>query len=69
MATALPYITTAISAYGAVQASKKPKLPKVIDQGDPDSLVKKRSSQREIQKRYGASGRAGTLLSGGSTLG
>lgn len=68
-AAALPYITTAITAYSAVQAGKTPKLPKISDMGDPDSLIKKRDAQRETQKKYGATGRAGTLLSGNSTLG
>jgi hypothetical protein len=69
MAAALPYIATAMTAYSAVQAGKTPKLPKVADMGDPDSLVKKRTTQRETQKKYGATGRAGTLLSGSGTLG
>ena len=69
MAAALPYIGTALSAYSVVQAGKKPDAPKPIDAGDPESLLKKRSNQREIQRKYGGSGRAGTVLSGSSTLG
>ena len=69
MAAALPYIAAATGVYGAVKAGEKPKLPKVADAGDPESLVKKRNTQREAQKKYGATGRAGTLLSGSSTLG
>ncbi len=72
MAAALPYIAAATGVYGAVKAGKKPKGPKeieVADELDPESLVKKRNTQREAQKKYGASGRAGTLLSGSSTLG
>lgn len=68
-AAALPYITTAIAGYTAIKAGKTPKLPKVADAGDPESIVKKRNTQREAQKKYGSSGRAGTLLSGNSTLG
>lgn len=69
MAAALPYITTAITAYSAVKANKTPKLAPVKELADPESLLKKRSDQREAQKKYGASGRAGTLLSGSSSLG
>lgn len=69
MAAALPYISTAMTMYSATQAGKTPKMKPVIDAGDPESLVKKREAQRDTQKKYGATGRAGTLLSGSSTLG
>lgn len=69
MAEAIPYVTTAITAYSAVQAGKTPKLKPVRELADPQSKTKKRSDQREMQKKYGESGRAGTLLSGSSSLG
>lgn len=67
MAAALPYFAAAGTAYSAVQAGKTPKLPKVRELADPESKTKKRHDQREMQKKYGESGRAGTLLSGGSS--
>jgi len=68
-AALIPTVTSLFSAYSAVQAGKTPKLPAVKELADPESLVKKRKDQREAQKKYGETGRAGTVLSGSSSLG
>lgn len=68
MATALPYITTAITAYSAYKAGNQPGLPAVRDAGDPDDVKKKRMAQQEEEKRT-TSGRANTVLTGSQSLG
>lgn len=69
MAAALPYLYGAI-ATTAVSRATAPKLPKTIVAPTPDEKAARRGKERMAQRRYGASGRAGTMLTGDeSTLG
>ena len=69
MAQALPFITTAITAYGAVQSAKGPKLPKILRKPDDGDKKSKRNAQKIAAEKYGDSGRASTVLTGSNTLG
>jgi len=61
-------VASALTAGGAVHQATKgtPGLPKVVDKGDPESLLAKRKATRAESKRR-AGGRTSTVL--GETLG
>lgn len=47
----------------------KPKVPEPKTAPVPDSLTSRMAKQRQAERRYGRTGRAGTVLSQSDTLG
>jgi len=73
MAAALPIMQVLSAGAGILSAVKGmkggPKAPQAKVAPTADSKAQKRAGQMATQRKYGASGRSGTILSEGTTLG